>query len=125
MQSLRFEIQQRCIDVARATVKSNGFEHLVNIFHLPVSNQNGHHIEIRFPKDKFCDGTFSFGGKNYATNTLTGNKQTVKNTFSTVSLDRFLPKKIQIDFLKIDTEGHETEVFITIYIWLIIKLKNP
>jgi FkbM family methyltransferase len=114
-----FEIQQRCIDVARATVKRNGFEHLVNIFHLPVTNRNGHHIELTFPKDKFCDGTFSFSGKYAAINKTRGAKNTVQNSFSTVSLDGFLPRKIQIDFMKIDTEGHEAEVFISICIYMV------
>jgi FkbM family methyltransferase len=114
-----FEIQQRCIDVARCIVKSNGFENLVNIFHLPVTNQNGHHITLTFPKDKVCGGTFSFSGKDATTNTYRGRKKTVKTSFSTVSLDGFLPRKIPIDFIKIDTEGHEAEVFISICIYIV------
>lgn len=99
-----FEIQRQCIRLAKLVTTRNRFDGLVNIFKHPVSSVNGETISIPCNLNT-CSGTFSFSNKNGHQMKLTK----VVN-FTTVSLDAFIPKGVFIDFLKIDTEGHETMV---------------
>lgn len=61
-----FELQRKCIDFSRQVVIRNGFESLVNIFHLLVSSQNNEVINIQYPKQEYCDGGFTMSGTRKA-----------------------------------------------------------
>ena len=97
-----FEIQPRCIHIARTAVARNGFGLLVNIFHLPVSNQNGNEMDIVISKG-VCNGEFTLQGHSASPNEG-------RERIPSVSLNGFIHKNITVDIIKIDTEGHETEV---------------
>ena len=61
-----FELQRKCIDFSRQVVMRNGFESLVNIFHLLVSSKNNEVINIQYPKQEYCDGGFTMSGTRKA-----------------------------------------------------------
>ena len=105
-----FELQRRCIELAELAINKNGFTELVNIFHRPVSRKNNELISIPFPSSDYCDGGFTFSGFDQIERSHSQVHRFVNRTFSTISLNSILPKSTFIDVLKIDVEGHETEV---------------
>ena len=106
-----FELQRRCIEWARMAIHENNFFGNVNIFQHPVSRMNGELITIPFPSAEYCDGGFTFSGQDQEERTHSKVHRSLNRTFSTISLYSFIPKSVSIDLLKIDVEGHETEVF--------------
>ena len=105
-----FELQRKCIEFSRQVAIRNGFENLLNILHLLVSSKNNEAIGIQYPKQDYCDGGFSMSGPRKEQRSHTRAPLIVNATYHAVALDSFLPRSTVIDFLKIDTEGHETEV---------------
>ena len=61
-----FELQRKCIDFSRQVAIRNGFESLINIFHLLVSSNNNEVINIQYPKQDYCDGGFTMSGTRKA-----------------------------------------------------------
>jgi FkbM family methyltransferase len=107
-----FELQRRCIELAQMAIHKNNFFDNVNIFQRPVSRTNGEIIEIPFPSSEYCDGSFTFSGQDQEGRTHSHEHRTLNRTFLAVSLYSFIPKSAHIDILKVDVEGHETEVLV-------------
>lgn len=107
-----FELQRRCIDLAQMAINKNNFSELINIVHRPISSKNSESITIPFPSAEYCDGGFTFSGQKQEERTHSKVHRSVNRTFSTVSLNSFVARSTFIDLLKIDVEGHETEVLI-------------
>lgn len=109
-----FEIQERCIDVSRAAIAANKIDHLVTIINAPVSATNGTellHVMFPTPETAVCDGGFTFSGHDdRAKRSHHHAPLVVDRTLRTVSLDAFVPPGAYVDVVKIDVEGHETEV---------------
>ena len=107
-----FEVQPSCIEISRYALRENKFESNVTILSLPVSKTNGEPISISFPERPFCDGAFTFSGPKDSRVQRTHAKAPliVNHTYSTISLDSFIPHGVSIDILKVDVEGHEAEV---------------
>lgn len=107
-----FEIQKRCIDYSRMSAKKNNLQHKVAIFQYPVSSENNKEMTLKYDPDAPCSGVF---GWSRADCPQCPEKVTNKtHTFTSVSLDSFFhdcPNEV-IDFLKVDVEGHETQVLI-------------
>jgi len=108
-----FEVQQMCVEIAYDFVARNHFEDTVNIFHQPVSAHNGEAIAI--PHFEACDGGFSFSGAfaNATNGTRIGHLNLpvrAKPVLRAIALDTFVPSGTVIEILKIDTEGHESQV---------------
>jgi len=107
-----FEVQSPCIDIAVDSIRKNNISELISIFNNPVSNAHNKTITIPYSEKLNCEGAFRTTlakmdcGKEcwypYFSTT---------RTFQTISLDRmFLDLNQSIDFLKVDTEGHEPQV---------------
>jgi len=118
-----FELQRKCIDLAKYAITTNKIDDLVTIMHLPVSSKHGKLLNIPFPEEQLCDGGFSFSGNNTENRLTPRSKHKHNNntdtkplfhikTFQSITLDSFIHRNTYIDILKIDTEGHETEVLI-------------
>ena len=108
-----FEIQDHCIEVSRTAIATNKIDPLVTIINSPVSATNGTELHIMFPTPEaaVCDGGFTFSGHDdHAKRTHNHAALVVDRTFRTVSLDAFVPPRGFVDMIKIDVEGHETEV---------------
>lgn len=110
---LSYEIQSKCIDVSNRFAKFNNFENLINIQNQPVSSKN-EIIILKFPNKSDCDGGYTFTGspdtwqnRTHLRKPLTRIKQ-----FTSVTLDTVAPSPIYIDWLKIDTEGHEQDILV-------------
>ena len=105
-----FELQKRCISLAQMAVKQNGNENMTHIYNAPVTSRNGETVILSFPKDELCDGGFTISGKEKEERTHSHQQLTTNRSFTSVSLDSFVPTSTFVDILKIDVEGHETEV---------------
>lgn len=133
-----FEVQKRCIQIARQAVKVNGFDDHVNIFAHPVSRRNNEMIEfddmsIQSTSSKgLCDGKFFIGSERYrsssnnsgtlshavASTGTTSDRRHKKTSghhrmaLTAISLGSFLHQNTFIDILKVDTEGMEASVLL-------------
>ena len=107
-----FELQRRCIELAQLAINKNNFTELINIFQRPVSLRNNEVISIPFPSSDYCDGGFTFSGQIQEERTHSHAHRSINRTFNTISLNSFVLKSAFIDVLKIDVEGHETEVLV-------------
>ena len=113
-----FELQRKCIELAKLAINTNNINDLVTILHLPVSSKHGKILSIPFPEEHLCDGGFSFSGNNTSLLNVKVQQQHHKNNdtkhhlrqFQSIALDSFIHKNTYIDILKIDTEGHEPDV---------------
>jgi FkbM family methyltransferase len=106
-----FELQDQCIQISKTAVAANNIQHLVTIIPSPVSNVNDSEIHIKFPENGICDGGFTFSGHDdHQKRSHFHSPLVVDRVFRTVSLDAFVPRGAYIDLIKIDVEGHETEV---------------
>mmetsp|Transcript_28216 Transcript_28216/g.28507 ORF Transcript_28216/g.28507 Transcript_28216/m.28507 type:complete len:356 (-) Transcript_28216:11-1078(-) len=113
-----FEMQTPCIDIAIAALIENKIENQVRIFSNPVSNMTGNIISTNISHKHGCSVMFSFDRKDV--NFVIGPTR----YFTTVALDNlFLNSSVSIssritdtvetiDFLKIDTEGHDPQVLL-------------
>ncbi len=105
-----FEIQRRCMEIANAALAANKLNNQVTIFNMPVSNVNND-ILILPHSATACDGLYSLGRTDCPQCPKRDEAhQYQKRTFHTVALDSFVPHQLVIDFIKIDTEGHEPEI---------------
>ena len=105
-----FELQKRCISLAQMAVKQNGNQNSTKIFNAPVTSRHGESVNLSFPKDELCDGGFTISGKEKEERTHSHQRLSTTLNFTSVSLDSFVPISTFVDILKIDVEGHETEV---------------
>jgi FkbM family methyltransferase len=103
---LSFELQAKCIEFARAALRENKFDHLVTVLNQPVYNENGYLLNIGMPTHGKCLGGFDISGN---LNRRMNAKSTPRE-YATVALDTIVPPNGFIDALKIDVEGHDTEV---------------
>ena len=106
-----FELQKRCIDWAYMAAHKSNLLKNINILRRPLSKNNNEVLVIPFPENEgYCDGGFTFSGENKVQRTHAHKQLSQNHTFLSVALDSFIPADTYIDYLKIDVEGHETEV---------------
>ena len=102
---------EKCINIAHEAAVRNNLTHLIHFINKPISNI----IEDVVLKVDVanCDALYSIGRPdecNICPQRIQRHKY-VDATFVTTSVDHFFPSPIFIDFMKIDTEGHDPHVF--------------
>ncbi len=105
-----FEIQRRCMEIAFAALSANKLHSHVSIYHIPVSNTNNDILMLPHSTSA-CDGLYSLGRADCPQCPKRDEAHHYeKHRFHTVTLDAFVPRGQIINFIKIDTEGHDPEV---------------
>lgn len=108
-----YEIQTKCVDTAKRFAELNNFENLITIHNQPISSKN-EVITLKFPNKSDCDGGYTFtGSPDTWQNRTHSRKPLVKaKKFASVALDSIAPSPTYVDWLKIDTEGHEQDILL-------------
>jgi len=111
-----FEMQPSCIDKAIGAMRVNGVEQRVTLYRGPVSDSNA---SVSVPHDPAapCSGARGLlpldncgESRELLPWMCPQNSMQALHTFHPFVLAHILPPKIIIDFLKVDTEGHEIQV---------------
>jgi FkbM family methyltransferase len=119
-----FEIQDACIYFAKEVITRNiagsyGNFSDIEIHRAPLSNVSNEQITLSFPESRLCDGGFTITGsvqsrigRTHANVPLTREERYTSQTLDSIffSMDNFTRYKGDIDVVKIDVEGHESEV---------------
>ena len=104
-----FELQEKCIRIARRAFDINGVDHLVRIVHRPASSEEG--VTMVLPYDSnYCSGTFGFANRNCGEH-CNPNFPTTRAFLSVALGERFGGSgAAEIDWLKVDVEGLDPSV---------------
>lgn len=105
--------QDPCIDIAVSCMLVNRFQNQITVYNHPVSNSINKRISIPYDVNSKCNGQLRVLPPPKTCRICqfeTAN--TTKKVFETLTLSHIVDSIDikQIDFLKIDTEGHEPQV---------------
>lgn len=108
-----FEMQEACIDFMLQLMQKNQLMENITIYQNPVSDKSNIDIVLPYPamednKLKLCSGLYGFSRTDC--DWCVSKSVNTTKTYKTVALDDFFPLSTFIDFLKIDTEGHDPQV---------------
>lgn len=109
-----FEVQSTCIDIAMSCILVNRFQDQVMVYSHPVSNIFNKSIMIPYDINSKCNGQYRVLAPPKTCRICQHDNVNTTKTFNTLTLSHVVDKYREtiksIDFLKIDTEGHEPQV---------------
>jgi len=109
-----FEIQPRCIDVATSVALKNNFSTHIKVYESPVTARVGESVRVPMGAKSIgsCDGGFSIHVENPGQSAHIPFEQIGARYLRGSQLDdMFLDASDEIAYIKVDTEGHEFDVF--------------